>query len=291
MFAEGRFQQDWAALWAALEPLPSDEERDRVWQQHGRNWLDEVVAALGGEFALHEVGGFWIVSNRPAKQVERIGKLLQSARRRILADLDGIASDPLHSRLAVLWLEDEDTYYSYISHSYPESGEFAFSGGSFLSGGYPHFVFPRYDEFPALERVMCHELTHALVSNLPLPLWLNEGIAVTMEEAIAGGGMRTRETMDLLDQYAGFWTAETIQEFWNGHSFSRADEGNALSYGLAHLLTTNLAHEFDRFRQFVLSADAADGGEAAARECLGISLGDLVGAMFGAGEWTPRLSG
>jgi hypothetical protein len=76
--------------------------------------------------------------------------------------------------------------------------------------------------------------------------------------------------------------------FWSGKAFSRADEGNALSYGMAHLLTTNLAHEFDRFRAFALSADWPDAGEAAAREHLGISLGDLVGAVLGDGVWAPK---
>ena len=245
------------------------------------------MAVLGGEFALHDVGGFWVVSNRPARQLERIGKLLQSARRRVLSDLEGIAADPLFSRLAVLWLEDEAQYYEYIAHSYPDAGEFAFSGGQFHSGGYPHFVFPHYEEFGQLERVMSHELTHALVSHLPLPLWLNEGIAVTMEEAI-GGGTMLRRTRELFDEHPDFWNEETIQEFWCGSSFGRPDEGNSLSYAMAHLLTTNLAHDFGKFREFVLAAHWSDGGQAAARAHLGIALGDLVAAVFGDGDWAPQ---
>lgn len=287
MSAEPELEFDWPALWAGLEPLPSDAERDRVWQGHGKRWLTRIVESLGDEFALHEVGGFWVVSSERPKQVERVGRLLQSARRRILSDLDGVACDPLHTRLAVLWLENEDVYYHYISQAYPDAGEFALSGGSFLPGGYPHFVFPHYDQFHDLERVMSHELTHALVSHLPLPLWLNEGIAVTMEEAIAGG-MHARRTVELLDQHPDFWNEDTMQEFWSGASFSRADEGNGLSYGLAHLLTTNLAHDFERFRGFALAAHAADAGESAARDHLGISLGHMVGALLGEGDWEPQ---
>jgi len=208
MSAQPELEFDWAALWAALEPLPSDTERDRAWQGHGKRWLTRVIESLGGEFALH-------------------------------------------------------------------------------GGGYPHFVFPHYDQFHDLERVMSHELTHALVSHLPLPLWLNEGIAVTMEEAIAGG-MHARRTVELLDQHPDFWNEETMQEFWSGASFSRPDEGNGLSYGLAHLLTANLAHDFDRFRGFALAAHAADAGESAAREHLGISLGHMVGALLGEGDWEPQ---
>jgi hypothetical protein len=278
---------DWQSLWADLEALPNDEAREHAWLAHGHRWLTETAEVLGGDFHVADVSGFWIVSNRPARQLERIGKLLQGARRRILGDLDGVARDPLFSQLAVLWLEDETQYYEYVSHYYPDAGEFSFSGGMFLRAGYPHFVFPHYEEFSELEHVMSHELTHALVSHLPLPLWLNEGMAVTMEEAIAGR-VHARTIPERLDEYPDFWNAGTIQEFWNGESFSRPDEGNALSYALAQLLTVNLAHDFDAFRAFALAASWEDGGEAAARDTLGISLGDLVSSVFGKGDWTPQ---
>jgi hypothetical protein len=288
MTAPDRFPRpDWRELWAGLEPLPNDDARERAWLEHGHRWLSETAAVLGGDYRVADVGGFWMVSNRPARQLDRIGRLLQSARRRILTDLDGVASDPLFSQLAVLWLEDETQYYEYVSHYYPDAGEFSFSGGMFLRAGYPHFVFPHYEEFAELEHVMSHELTHALVSHLPIPLWLNEGMAVTMEEAIAGR-VHARTIPERLDEYPDFWTEETIQEFWSGSSFSRPDEGNSLSYALAQLLTVNLAHDFDAFRAFVLSASWEDGGEAAARESLGVSLGDLVSSVLGEGNWAPH---
>jgi hypothetical protein len=256
-----------------------------------RGWRTGIAGCpiLRRDFRVVDVGGFWIVSNRPARQLERIGRLLQGARRRILSDLDGVACDPLFSQLAVLWLEDETQYYEYVSYFYPDAGEFSFSGGMFLRAGYPHFVFPHYEEFSELEHVMSHELTHALVSHLHLPMWLDEGMAVTMEEAIAGR-VHPRTIPERLDEYPDFRNAETIQEFWNGQSFSRPDEGNSLSYALAQLLTVNLAHDFDAFRAFVLASEWSDVGEAAARETLGISLGDIVSSILGEGDWTPQPS-
>jgi hypothetical protein len=281
-------RHDWAARWAALESLASDEAREQSWRQQGQQWLTEVVEALGTHVRLHDVGGFWIVSDRAPRELKDVGHLLQRARRRILSDLDGIASDPLFSQLAVLWLEDEQQYYEYIAHYYPEAGEFSVSGGMFLGGGYPHFVFPHYDVFHELEHVMSHELTHALLNHLPLPLWLNEGMAVTMEEAIAGpvhGGLTIPQ---VLDEHPDFWNATTIQEFWRGDSFSRPDEGNKLSYALAQLLTVNLGHEYGQFRRFVLASTPQDSGAAAVREAFGVELGDLVGAVFGEGDWSPH---
>jgi hypothetical protein len=287
--SEDRFpRRDWSARWAALESLASDEERELSWRRQGEEWLRDVVAVLGNGFHLHDVGGFWVVSDRDPRDLKFIGRILQNARRRILASLEGIAADPLFAQLAVLWLENEDQYYEYIAHYYPESGEFSVSGGMFLGNDYPHFVFPHYDDVRELEHVMSHELTHAMVNHLSLPLWLNEGMAVTMEESIAGPVRGGRTIPQVLDEHPEFWNADTIQEFWRGDSFARPDEGNKLSYALAQLITLNLGHDYPRFRDFVLTASVEDSGAAAVRETFEIELGDLVGAVFGEGDWAPR---
>ena len=279
---------DWSGLWTSLEPL-SDDERRESWHKHGHEWLSDTAAVLGADFRVHEVGCFWIVSNRSAGEVQRIGGLLLNARKRILVDLEGIAADPLFSRLAVLWLENNDQYYEYVAYFYPESGEFGFSGGMFLRSGYPHFVFPHYDEIWQLEHVITHELTHAFVSHLSLPLWLDEGMAVMLEEMIAGGGS-FRLDPDVMEDHRAFWDADKIQEFWSGESFSRSDEGRDLSYALAQLLVVNLGHDYGKYRAFALAANWQDAGEAAARQVFRISLGDLVGEFLGVGTWVPEPS-
>jgi hypothetical protein len=285
--ATDRFPRpDWPVLWASLEPLSDDDERREAWCKHGHKWLCETAAVLGADFGVHEIGCFWIVSNRAASDVQRMGRLLLSARKRILADLEGIAADPIFARLAVLWLEDNSQYYEYVAHFYPDSGEFGFSGGMFLRAGYPHFVFPHYDEIWQLEHVIAHELTHALVSHLMLPLWLDEGMAVMLEEMIAGASGPLFDPKDT-ERHREFWDATTIQEFWSGASFSRSDEGHELSYALAKLLAVNFGHDYARYRELVLVANWEDAGEGAARDVFGIGLGDLIGEILGPGTWSP----
>lgn len=277
----------WPEIWQQLEELPSDSERRESWIAQGHRWLSDTAAVLGPDFGVHDLGSFWIVSNRPAGDLKHVGKVLEQARMTILADLEGVASDPELSRLAILWLEDEGQYYEYISHFYPESGEFGMSGGMFLSGGYPHFVFPHYDESWQLARVIAHELTHALVSHLPLPLWLNEGLAVTLEEMVVTGHP-PHPAPDSLKEHVKFWDEERIQEFWSGESFTRSDEGHGLSYALGQLLTSNFGHDYQRFRQFALAANWNDAGEAAAQQVLGVSLGDVLASFLGNGNWAPQ---
>jgi hypothetical protein len=280
-------RRDWAAVWSRIEPVADEAERAKLWATAGHEWLTEVAAVLGPDYAVHEVSGFWLVSNRPAADLKGIGSQLRNARARILSELEGIAARDPWSPLAILWLEDEHRYYEYVSYFYPESGEFAFSGGMFLPGGYPHFVFPHYDESWQLERVVSHELTHALVRHLPLPLWLNEGMAVTLEEMIAGVP-HAAINEQTLKEHREYWNPELIQKFWSGESFSQSDQGSALSYALGQLLVLNLGHDFPRFREFAVSCDHADSGEAAAYEAFGVSLGDLVAGFMGEGDWAPR---
>ncbi len=58
-------------------------------------------------------------------------------------------------------------------------------------------------------------------------------------------------------------------------------DGNLLSYDLARILVAYMAKDWEAFRRFVLAANMADGGAAAAREHLGADLGKLACALLG----------
>ena len=79
-----------------------------------------------------------------------------------------------------------------------------------------------------------------------------------------------------------------MQEFWYGSSFHRPDDGQQLSYQLAQILVTNLSENYSAFVKFTNAAIWNDGGEAAAEEIFGISLGDLIANFLGEGDWWPE---
>jgi len=71
----------------------------------------------------------------------------------------------------------------------------------------------------------------------------------------------------------------------------RNDEGNELSYDLARVLVSQFATDWDRFRQFALAADLADGAASSARQNLGIDLGAAACAVLEREpdpSWAPR---
>ena len=139
-------------------------------------------------------------------------------------------------REVLIVFSDQDAYYRYVSHAYPDDGEFAFSSGMFLHAGCPHFVTVHDDETHAVERVIAHEMTHASVAHLSIPLWLNEGLAVNMEDRLMGRLPKLFTPAELRHKHLAFWSRDTIQEFWSGRSFGRPDDGNMLSYDLAQIL-------------------------------------------------------
>ena len=53
-----------------------------------------------------------------------------------------------------------------------------------------------------------------------------------------------------------------------------------MSYELARIVVEQLARDWEPFAAFVRSADRADAGAAAARECLGLDLGEVLTVLL-----------
>ena len=152
----------------------------------------------------------------------------------------------------------------------------------YINEGYGHFVFPSQD-IDYAEPIAVHELTHACLVHLPIPLWLNEGMAVLMEDVLAGNSLFLDK--EIVERHQKYWNEETIQGFWSGESFMAIDEGQELSYNLAHIVSRNISQDFTAFIKFCNCSNYEDAGELAAQECLGLSLTQAVGSFLGEGNW------
>jgi hypothetical protein len=211
-------------------------------------------------------------------------------RKRMKLVLQGIAEAPPFGKTLMIVFDDEDSYYNYVSYYYPEEGEFAFSSGMYINAGCGHFVTAKTD-LRSIEPVIAHEMTHGCLSHLPIPAWLNEGIAVNTERRLAGRTPSHYSASEIHEKHLAFWGVAEIQEFWSGKSFRRSDDGNMLSYDLASVMVEQMAKDWERFERFVLSADRADSGAAAARAYLHADLGAIVCALLAKeapDEWVPQ---
>lgn len=279
---------DWDAMDVHAPVTEDSQLLDEFWTVTARAWLEALRAQLGDHFKIRDSERFLLLSPLDDRAVRSVLEYLERTRKRVRRVLDGIAMESEMGKVCVLILEDQDQYYGYVSNYHPEEGEFSLSAGTFLQYGYGHFVFVQ-DNLSVIEPTIAHELTHCLLQHLPIPAWLNEGIAVNTEHRVSpppGRPLYSPEEMH--DKHLAFWNEATIQEFWSGKSWRRPGESNTLSYDLGVHFVAMSSPDFAAFRQFANAADMADAGDAAARAHLGYPVAHLAEAVLGEGPWAPQ---
>lgn len=258
--------------------IASLEHRDTAWRQVLRAWLLHMCHALGPGFHLRASKNVLLLSSLEPNVAEATLDYMERTLRRVVSVLDGIAPVPAVGDEVLIVFDDDESYYRYVSCYYPEAGEYALSGGMHIDAGCSHYVTVKND-LRVIEPIIAHEMTHGCLGHLPLPAWLNEGLAVNVEHRLAPTPS-TYTPQQLQGKHLDFWGESEIQEFWSGKSFLRPDDGNLLSYALARLIVEQLSRDWESFKRFVLAADGADAGAAAAKEHLDVELGEFVSALL-----------
>ncbi len=281
---------DWNAVHAWLAQTESAALQETGWNACERAWLMHLREALGERYHLVESGSATVVSTLVPGTAAATLDYMNRTLGRVARVLEGIARVPAWGREILIVFDDADAYYGYVSCYYPEAGgEFATSSGMHINHGCGHYVTQKHD-LRLVEPVIAHEMTHGCLSHLPLPLWLNEGIAVNTERRLAGTPPSIYTPGELRDKHLAFWGETEIQEFWSGKSFARTDDGNLLSYDLASTMVGAMAKDWERFREFVLSAHRRDGGYLAAQQHLELDLGEAACLLLekpNTGAWAP----
>ncbi|MDR2016401.1 MAG: hypothetical protein LBP90_02165 [Burkholderiales bacterium] len=271
---------DWSAVYSWLDTITDESKKSAAYNACERAWLLHFAEALGANYRLSESEYAIVLSSAEPGIVKATLDYMERTLKRISGILNGLAEIPVDGKDVLIKFDDQDAYYRYVFHYHPESGEFAHSSGMHINTGCSHFVMVK-DDLSVIEPIIVHEMTHACLSHLYLlPLWINEGLAVNVERRLARQGVPLSTPQQMQEKHMRFWGDAEIQEFWSGKSFYRPGDASELSYDLARILVEQLARDWDQFRPFVLAADWRDGGASAAREILGISLGEWVASMF-----------
>jgi hypothetical protein len=231
-----------------------------------------------------------ILSEAPMRVIKDACRSYEESLKRIIAGLEGVASDEGYGKHVVMMFASIEDYYGYITYFYPE-GEHPMSGGVCLSGeGYVHFAFPTTD-YSSYRTVLVHELTHGCLGHLPIPTWLNEALAMRMEQVICGSDIFHLD-QEIYDKHTAHWNEETIQQFWTGESWELPGDSFELSYNLAQVIwrkiEADLAAPRAEILQFIMGSHLEDAGEAACQSSFALSLGDLVIDFLGEGAWAPE---
>lgn len=279
---------DWAAVTRWLATVDGGDRQASAWAECELAWLQHLRLALGEGYTLLHQGDALLLSSLEPRVARATLEYMCTALRRIERVLDGIAKVPEWGKDIMIVFDDDESYYRYVAHYYPE-GEFAGSGGMYVSAGCGHFITMKAD-LHTIEPVIVHEMTHGCLCHLPIPAWLNEGIAVNTERRIVQVPSSLYSPIEMHGKHLRYWDECRIQEFWSGKSFHRTDDGNLLSYDLAQKIVEQFASNWGIFRAFVLSAHVADGGAAAAVEHFGLNLGEVAAAVVGCDfteNWSP----
>jgi hypothetical protein len=273
---------DWRKISAYIKANISDEAKQAAWRDVAAQWLEKVCEALGPDYALEQSENFFFVSMRPAEGRAKLRTFVESIWARINRELRDFEFPKTQGKRVVILIDNVDDYYRYAAHFY--SGErIALSGGGFFSQGYGHIVVP--DREGGVENTLTHELAHNAFFGLPLPLWLNEALAMHLEAQLdSSRGFRLD---DSFEEHYACWTPQSIQDFWYGLSFSDPDKSE-LSYSLARVLLEIIIQEDWELKKFAQNARRNDAGQSAAVSVLGRTLGTIAGTFLGVGDWEPR---
>lgn len=283
--ASGFTRVDWDRVQDYLCHRFAEPDVNAGWIEAERQWLHLLKADLGGSYRIRESRKFMLLSDYPPSRKRAALQFCELVWSFLAARLPEIVWTEGDWKTPVLIFSDLDDYYAYVLHFYPD-GKFAASSGMCISRGAIHVV-GAAAEGRISQSVLAHELSHAAVAHLPLPNWLNEGIALAVERD-AGEAHTPLVDGELSARHQAYWNAERIQEFWAGASFYEPGEPNEMSYNLATILTQLAAVSAEQFSAFVQTAHYSDAGQSAALDQLGRSLEDIAVEFLGPGDWRPN---
>ena len=273
---------DWTSIGQYIEGHYAPEDSDKIWEQV----IDIWTSTLAKEFHYQksQTSNFIIIHNAEQDFIDSYSLFLERCLSKILTSLDNIAYKYSNEKLIILLVDSQDDYYEYISHFYPD-GEFGLSGGLFYKLGLGHFIIP-HQELWMLESITSHEMTHAVLNHLQLPVWIDEGLATNIESAITGHPLDT--SPEQTNKHIAYWNSQNIQDFWSGKSFSNTDDGQNLSYHLAEFIIRSLARSYHAFANFCNEAHYEDAGQSAFLENFDMNLSELMTPLLGSGQWEPK---
>jgi hypothetical protein len=301
---DGFSRPKWKCIYDVVSHAENDLSLRERWEEVVLQWLARVRRELGGRYHVTRNKHFACLTALPAAQARDFMGFAGTGHVEISERLAGLAWRDTPGPHVVLLFEEEDDYFEYVG--YFEHGEvLPDSLGMHFGQGYPHTAIrsagARQDGL-----TLIHELTHHCLTHLPIPLWLNEGVAQRLQRGIAGvyvprTGQGPAQTYwadvsgwapplmwdELAERHHAFWTEESIQGFWAGTTFHEGGDRSQLSYSLAEVIVHLLSDDRESFLHFLSRAHYDDAGQTAAFECFGASLGEIAATFLGEGNWRP----
>lgn len=278
----GRFPHpDWEEIAGQVETSEVPAVLDAAWSGVARQWMELFAGALGAGYEVYPSGRFLLVARAGDRRAREVLGFLEACLEQMLPCLPWVDPTRLYGKLPAIVFGEEQEFYEYLADFYQDDGEFGMAGAVYLNAGYGHFAMPSLD-LAEYQAQMCHELCHALLSSLRLPLWLDEAITADVEDRLVGSSPYLLDRQIIRD-HREFWDMDRLDCFWSGESFHFPDEGQRLSYHLARFIFKSLVDVStpESMIRFVTGARYEDAGFSAAREAFGLDPGEIISELLG----------
>lgn len=283
---DGFSRPDWQTIYKFINQHVVKVDLPATWDFIVSKWLTELASDLGGNYRVWRTHVFYILSDLDFETTQILAVYAELAVQKIRSYLGKAAWAGFVGKQVLLLFSDLDDYFSYISFYYGEENQ-SLSSGLFIKNGYAHIALPIVDMSSA-RHVLLHELVHNLLCHLPIPIWLNEGLASLFERQSLGHQFHLDQ--ELAYRHWSHWNAVNIQEFWAGKAFEVPGDSSELSYNLSEILVSKLSEKGVIFTDFIQAADLRDAGDGAAINFLGQDLGVLLQEFLGPGSWRPQMN-
>ena len=277
---------NWEVIQTWVEEHVAEPDRGQAWEELVVQWLGILNEALGGRYQTERRGDLLLFLPRDYEHSQALLGSAAAGLAVIIDALGSVAGASWLGPLVILLFADADTYCLYVSPFDPERA-FVSSAGVCFREGYTHIALRPY-ALEALQRNMLHEITHACLSHLKLPHWLEEGITQLAEDEATPHWARFTLSTEKANEIRQDWRERGLGDFWWGRGFFSTEEEQEHSYRLAQILFRLIVADHRRqLPEFVRHAHADDAGESAAGEFLGMTLAELATQFLGQGQWEP----
>jgi len=274
---------DWDAIRTWVDQrVPGPEHRD-AWNDIAIKWLAVLDQALGGRYHVRESDHLLLFAPHDFGHSASLLTFAEAGCDAVVNALGQLAGEGWLGPLVVLLFADAESYVDYAT----KVGGYVPSRGFCVRNGYAHIVI-HPGPLAAVQQTLLHELAHAFLSHLTLPIWLEEGVAQLAEETMFPAWDRSTLGVSAVNESRAYWQNNGLGNFWWGAGFSAKGEEQTHSYQLALMLFRFLVADHKRvLPDFIRHAHHADAGDSAARDFLGEGVAKLAAQFLGPGRWDP----
>jgi hypothetical protein len=176
--------------------------------------------------------------------------------------------------IGIVVFRNASRYDEFLRPYFPH-GHWGIGFGVFTRCGHPVIALPD-QELDELEVTLTHELAHVAMARRRYPYWIEEALATQFDRLQHGVGPPVIETRRYR-VIARAWRQMDFESFACGEGWDEPERYADVWFDLAWLLLWGLfLEDATKFESFVADADAADGGEKAARRHFGSGLEERI---------------